>query len=512
MSQLSYRNATRHAWRPVAALIGVLLLLPACTKEEIIFVETPLFDDPPAEAAGFMGYRTSEASDQGMTVCGQCHNSKQSSWVLTVHADAWNGLQSSAGAQEFCEGCHTDNQMGSTSTAEGGWLTTADPRYYDVQCENCHGPGETHANNPEASNIPLAPLSVGTDVQLGCGECHEGTHHPFVEQWENSPHANVVGFAAAREGCNVCHRGQATLVAWGENANYVEKFSDDPLPVVCGVCHDPHGEAVFEGQLRFPANTTAIEAQICSKCHNRRPEPDPGSSHGLEPHSPESMLLVGSAGWFPPGSDIGQGEILGTHGTENNERFCAACHVAFYEIDDPAGDFLFNSVGHGFNPIPCLDADGLPLPFPNECSLSTDVRSYAGCVDSGCHSSEQAAASALTAASARMEFLVEELHELLLIVDPNLDEPGGEIDPTNPTFTVAEGAFFNMELAEFGNAAFGTDTVLGSATHNPFLMESLLIASIDVVEETYAGVLPRVSGIDWDAELEAVLARVPVYR
>ena len=34
---------------------------------------------------------------------------------------------------EFCEGCHTDNQQGSTSTTEGGWLTTADPRYYDVQ-------------------------------------------------------------------------------------------------------------------------------------------------------------------------------------------------------------------------------------------------------------------------------------------------------------------------------------------------------------------------------------------
>ena len=47
--------------------------------------------------------------------------------------------------------------------------------------------------------------------------------------------------------------------------------------------------------------------------------------------------------------------------------------------------------------------------------------------------------------------------------------------------------------------------MLGSTTHNPFLMESLLIASIDVVEETYAAILPRVSGTDWKAELEAVL-------
>ncbi|MEJ2338550.1 MAG: hypothetical protein P8Y15_06605, partial [Gemmatimonadales bacterium] len=114
MSRRLYRNVNRHAWWPVTVLIGVLLLLPGCTKEEIIFVETPLFDDPPAEAAGFMGYITSEASNQGQTVCGQCHNSKQSAWVLTVHADAWNGLQNSGHAAEYCEGCHTDNSMGST--------------------------------------------------------------------------------------------------------------------------------------------------------------------------------------------------------------------------------------------------------------------------------------------------------------------------------------------------------------------------------------------------------------
>ncbi len=85
------------------------------------------------------------------------------------------------------------------------------------------------------------------------------------------------GFAAAREECAACHRGQATLIAWGENDDYVEKFSSEPLPVVCGVCHDPHGETAFEHQLRFPVNTNSIEIHLCSKCHNRRPIPDPPS-------------------------------------------------------------------------------------------------------------------------------------------------------------------------------------------------------------------------------------------
>jgi hypothetical protein len=69
-----------------------------------------------------------------------------------------------------------------------------------------------------------------------------------------------------------------------------------------------------------------------------------------------------------------------------------------------------------------------------------------------------------------------------------------------------------MNLAEFGSEEFGTDNVLGSTTHNPFFMEAILIGSIDVVEIVYADVLPDVaiSGIDWKAELQAVLQRAGV--
>ena len=269
-------------------LLGVFLLLPGCVDQETVFPPP----DPPTSAEGFRGYVNSQI-DESQTICGQCHASKQAAWSTTIHADAWEGLQSSGHAQEFCEGCHTTNQMGSTSTAEGGWLTTADQRYYDVQCENCHGPGETHVASPQRGNIPLAPLSVGVELQEGCGECHEGAHHPFVEQWAESPHSHVVESAAAREECAACHRGQGTLIAWGENANYVEKFSEEPLPVVCGVCHDPHGETAFEGQLRFPVNTTSSETHLCSRCHDRRPIPQGETSRG--PHSPETALLQGEA-------------------------------------------------------------------------------------------------------------------------------------------------------------------------------------------------------------------------
>ena len=343
---------------------------------------------------------------------------------------------------------------------------------------------------------------MGTDLQLGCGECHSGAHHPYVEQWEESPHAGVVESAAAREACAGCHRGQGTLVAWGENANYVEKFSEELMPVVCGVCHDPHGEAMFEGQLRFPVNTTASETHLCSKCHDRRPFPEGETSRG--PHAPESGLMEGVAGWFPPGLDVNPGDIDATHGSGSNDRWCATCHVWMYEIvDEATGEFVFNSVGHSFNPIPCEDAEGVPLPFPNECGLSPEERFYVGCLGSGCHQTEQAAASALATKSASIQRLVDELEALL-------DQlPEGEVS-RDPPYTVGDGADFNVQLALHGNAEFGTNTVLGSTAHNPFLMEALLVASLDAVEEEYADVLPRVSGRDWKAELERVLREAGV--
>ena len=499
MPRVSFEVIGWGRW-PVATLLLGLLVLPGCKTEEII-VERPRWDDPPAEASGFLGYLSSDPMDQGLPVCGDCHVSKRSAWALTAHAVAWDALQGSGNAQEFCEGCHTTNATGSTSTAEGGWLTTEDSRYHDVQCENCHGPGETHATDPTRNNVPLASLKVGLGLESGCGECHAGAHRPIVEQWSESPHAHIVESPASREACFPCHRGQGTLLAWGENANYVEKFSEEPLPVVCGVCHDPHGEAMNDGQLRFPVHTTSSETHICSRCHNRRPNPEGETSRG--PHAPESALLEGQAGWFPPGLDVDPGQIVATHGSGSNDRWCATCHVWEYDIEDTQTGGELEIVGHSFNPIPCVDVEGQPLPFPNECGLSAEERFYVGCVDSGCHSSEQAAASALTAASTRMEFLAGQLQALL-------DElPEGEVS-RDPPYTVGDGADFNLQLAFHGNEEFGTNTVLGSTVHNPFLMEALLIASIQAVEDEYGDILSRVSGRDWEVELQRVLREAGV--
>ncbi len=255
------------------------------------------------------------------------------------------------------------------------------------------------------------------------------------------------------------------------------------------MCHDPH-DATYEGQLRFPVQTTDTELHLCARCHDRRTNPDPKSSHGLEPHSPETALLEGEAGWFPPGANIDQGQIRGTHGSEANAALCATCHVASYDVmDEETGEFVFHSTGHLFTAIPCVDAEGIPV--AGDCALDGASRTFEGCA--GCHSTETIPGT-LQAVAQDILNDAEALHDLLVQVDPNLEGAGGAIDPANPTFTVAEGAFFNYHLAIFpGEERVDPRMrVAGSAVHNPFLMRALLGASITAVEDEY-GVALRAS-------------------
>ena len=96
----------------LALLVLVFLPLAACTDTEQVFVERPLFEDPPDAAQGFLGY---DDVEEKLVVCGNCHIGQQSEWEETGHAQAWDDLQASGHAQESCEGCHTVGANGTWS-------------------------------------------------------------------------------------------------------------------------------------------------------------------------------------------------------------------------------------------------------------------------------------------------------------------------------------------------------------------------------------------------------------
>ena len=93
----------------------------------------------------------------------------------------------------------------------------------------------------------------------------------------------------------------------------------------------------------------------------------------------------------------------------------------------------------------------------------------------------------MATATARIRALTDQLGAVLRTVDPNLDAAGGVIDGRNSTFTVAEGAYFNWRLAQERGEdnADPNMKVAASTVHNPFLMETLLRESINIVRATY---------------------------
>jgi predicted CXXCH cytochrome family protein len=348
-----------------------------------------------------------------------------------------------------------------------------------VQCESCHGPGLDHVNNPDASQ-PHARITVATNTPMGmayegCAECHQGTHHPFVEEWAQSGHAFPLSSPGSRAECISCHTGQGALAGFAPDAEYVEKNAPLGMHVgiVCSVCHDPHGSS-NHGQLRHPIDVPDPERNLCMRCHHRRAEPEmSGALRG--PHSPEGPLLVGEAGWWPPGLEPPTDRILGTHGTTANPKLCATCHVNSFTVTDSlTGAFQLQVTGHRFEALPCLSASGVPVSV-DSCAI--DSRSFLSCTTSGCHGTQDAARSAYTTAKQRIDNLVASVDMLLTQVPP------GELDPNDGRFTTADGAWFNAELGR----------LKGSSTHNPFLCEQLLVASIQALRDAYNLPVPNIS-------------------
>ena len=135
-----------------------------------------------------------------------------------------------------CGTCHTTgylaqgNQNGLPGLV-GTWALDG------IQCEECHGPGSAHANNP----LAFRPL-VDRDSQA-CGSCHS---RGDIEEVNASD-----GFIQHHE-------------------QYEELFQGKHVTIDCVICHDPHTGVV---QLRESGQPTT--RTTCENCHfaqaNNRP-------------------------------------------------------------------------------------------------------------------------------------------------------------------------------------------------------------------------------------------------
>jgi predicted CXXCH cytochrome family protein len=468
-------------------VIAACVLAAACTTESVVYRSGTDFAAPPTEAANFIGYY--DAANK-RTVCGSCHVEYAARWAQTKHASAWADLQASGGATGYCEACHTVNNQGNAvADTAVGYRSTKDARYHDVQCESCHGPGLAHASSPSSSNRPLASIAADTAATNGCGECHTGVHSPFVDEGKRTnagglSHSIVQGGTVgnADPTCVGCHTAQGALDRFGVTENYVEKVAPaaittaNALPLVCATCHDPHGSA-NDHQLRFSLRAANIDDNLCAKCHQRRADPADVTTRNSV-HSPEGPTLFGLAGWFPPGMSTAD-SIIGTHGTPSaNPLLCATCHVSRFTATDAAtGKFVFQATGHRFIAAPCVDANGIPT-VSQQCAIT--AKTFRSCTASGCHASESVARSLYLTDSARIIALTTSANSAIAKVKAL--KPSACVLVAGQPFTSCLGTQFNVSLA----------LSPGGIVHNPFLLERLLIGSINQIKIDY-GVSPSVS-------------------
>jgi 2',3'-cyclic-nucleotide 2'-phosphodiesterase (5'-nucleotidase family) len=121
---------------------------------------------PPELAKGQSGY-------VGVEVCSSCHEQERKVWDRTAHAHAYETLSKQFKEYNLeCVSCHVTGYE-----KPGGATVTVNASLRDVQCEQCHGPGQAHAKKPDERGLIAASPKLDSCVS----SCH---HPPHVEGFD----------------------------------------------------------------------------------------------------------------------------------------------------------------------------------------------------------------------------------------------------------------------------------------------------------------------------------------
>ncbi len=137
----------------------------------------------------------------GAAYCAECHPSEMVKWTQSAHTQAYSNdnfqtVWQDLGSDDSCLECHTTGYDKETKTYA----------YPEVQCEDCHGPGDTMKRDPSPEL---------------CGECHTGPY-PTYEEWSDS------GPNHGAANCITCHD------------EHTSKLVYETPAATCGECHESH--------------------------------------------------------------------------------------------------------------------------------------------------------------------------------------------------------------------------------------------------------------------------------
>jgi hypothetical protein len=275
----------------------------------------------------------------------------------------------------------------------------------NIQCENCHGPGQQHAQSEPMGGDPNNIITNYTAND--CFQCHDDPpNHQKGNQWSNSPHSKFVTTGnlqtsplgeddpALSSSCARCHStaGNVIWIRNGGEPGDVPTFAPPPdfaEPQTCTACHDPHNEAGYPAQVRrFGSFTTLAmytvpesvgEGATCIGCHNsRRPIGNPGtvSSQNDAHTGVQGDIFLGENLFF---EEDAPGRVYpnSPHRTATKNA-CVDCHMAENRGQDGPER---NRVGEHTHLVIDEEAE-----FENTGVLPTDQNPQgSGCLSSGCH-------------------------------------------------------------------------------------------------------------------------------
>ncbi len=304
-------------------------------------------------------------TENGNPSCSSCHTQGNANispiydtWKYTAHATAQDSMANNPGFGYSCLQCHntgwnpsTDNYGADeyvkldTSKGKNGYSITDQARWDKVKnvgCESCHGPLGTKEGYLSEDHWDFQNANKLNYSAAVCGQCHQGEHHPYYEEWSLSKHAQTTSGALAittqNKSCTKCHVAQNFILYAQNPAAYRDTIlvtGDDIQPLTCVACHDPH-EKKYTAQLRFPITGTKV---ICDECHTGGID---SVNINSTPHHTTSEALSGSKlfGYQYPG----QTYLNSGHTYAATER-CIDCHV------NASPDNLGKpSTGHTFEP------------------------------------------------------------------------------------------------------------------------------------------------------------------
>ncbi|MFQ5599758.1 MAG: multiheme c-type cytochrome, partial [Candidatus Krumholzibacteriia bacterium] len=121
----------------------------------------------------------------GAGSCRACHEPQYASWLGSRHRRARDSVSGPNRLDPLCLGCHTTGR-GRPWKGAREHDPTPDLRTAGVQCEACHGPGESHleAKSPEefrATIIGLGAKCAQCVIRQVCTSCHDQANDPSFD-------------------------------------------------------------------------------------------------------------------------------------------------------------------------------------------------------------------------------------------------------------------------------------------------------------------------------------------